>query len=66
MDGGAVVLSVRGQFLTAWRRDNTLYTCVPGQAEKSITTGRNVTLAEVKSGAILAWDEGGTALGKAR
>jgi hypothetical protein len=65
MDGGSVVLSSTGQPLTTWRRENTLYTCVPGQAEKAIATGRNVTAADGVNGAVLAWDEGGTVWMKA-
>jgi hypothetical protein len=59
MDGGAVAVSASGQPITAWRRENTLYTCQPGEAEQPITTGRNVTLAAGSSGTLLAWDEGG-------
>lgn len=59
MDGGAVVLSASGQPLTSWRRENTLYTCLPGEPEKPITTGRNVTIATGTIKPVLAWDEGG-------
>lgn len=59
MDGGAVVVSASGQPLTTWRRENTLYTCAPGEPEKPITTGRNVTLASATAKPLLAWDEGG-------
>lgn len=60
MDGGAVTLSSTGQPLTAWRRDNSLYTCVPGQPETVIATGKNVTMTQGEQGSVLAWDEGGT------
>ncbi|RRB05011.1 exo-alpha-sialidase [Larkinella rosea] len=60
MDGGAVVLSKTGQPLTAWRRENTLYTCVPGETEQPVSTGRNVTAAANSDKPLLAWDEGGT------
>lgn len=60
MDGGAVVLTASGQPLTTWRRENTLYTCLPGETEKPITTGRNVTLATGAARPVLAWDEGGS------
>ncbi|MRS63417.1 exo-alpha-sialidase [Larkinella terrae] len=60
MDGGAVVISKTGQPLTAWRRENTLYTCVPGEPEQAVSAGRNVTLAPGPNGPLLAWDEGGT------
>lgn len=57
MDGGAVVLSSIGQPVTAWRRENTLYTCIPGHAESSIGTGKNITVAAGNKGAVYAWDE---------
>lgn len=60
MDGGSVVLSAAGKPLTAWRRENTLYTCLPGELEQPISSGRNVTLATGTTKPVLAWDEGGT------
>ncbi len=60
MDGGAVVLTPSGQPLTVWRRDTVLYTCVPGQPEQAIATGRNITAATGNAGTVLAWDQGGT------
>lgn len=54
MDGGAVVLSPMGQPVTTWRRENTLYTCVPGHEESSIGTGKNVTMAKGKKEAVYA------------
>lgn len=60
MDGGAVVLSPAGQPVTAWRREGTLYACVPGHAETRIGTGKNITVAESSNGAVYAWDEGNT------
>ncbi|RRB11097.1 exo-alpha-sialidase [Larkinella knui] len=60
MDGGAVSISASGYPLTAWRRENTLYTCQPGEAEQPIATGRNITLTAGPTGPVLAWDEAGT------
>lgn len=60
MDGGAVVVSSTGQPLTTWRRENTLYTCQPGQPEQAVATGRNVTMASGVGGSALAWDDKGT------
>ncbi|MGF7218724.1 hypothetical protein GGR92_004903 [Spirosoma lacussanchae] len=59
MDGGAVTLSPSGQPLTVWRRENTLFTCQPGQAEQAIGTGRNITAATGPSDTAVVWDEGG-------
>ena len=60
MDGGAVVLLPSGHPLTTWRRQNTLYTCLLGQPETSVATGRNVTIALDTDKPVLAWDEGGS------
>ena len=70
MDGGTVVLSSTRpsspgpssstQPLTVWRRENTLYSCRPGEPERVIATGRNVTAGSSSAGTALAWDEGGT------
>ncbi len=59
MDGGAVVISPSGQPLTTWRRENTLYTCQPGEPEQAVAAGRNVTLANTAAGPLLAWDNDG-------
>lgn len=64
MDGGSVILSATNsskpnQPLTVWRRENTLYTCRPGESEQAVSTGRNVTAASSSSGTALAWDEAG-------
>lgn len=59
MDGGMVTLSGKGQPLTVWRRENTLYSCRPGESEQPIAVGRNVTAAANASDTALAWDENG-------
>ncbi len=60
MDGGAVSLSATGWPITVWRRENTLYTCQPGEPEQAVATGRNITAGSGAAGIALAWDEGGT------
>jgi len=60
MDGGAVVLSPTGQPLTTWRRETMLYTCQPGQPERAVAAGKNVTMASGSVGSVLAWDDQGT------
>jgi hypothetical protein len=59
MDGGAVTLATTWQPLTVWRRENTLYTCVFGQPEQAVGTGRNVTAVSGVPGTALAWDKDG-------
>ena len=58
MDGGTVVLTANGP-LTVWRRENTLYSCIPGDTEQPIANGRNVTAAAGADGSVMAWDENG-------
>lgn len=60
MDGGGIALLPSGQPFTTWRRENTLYTCLPGQPETAVATGRNVTLALGADKPVLAWDESGS------
>jgi len=60
MDGGAVSISSTGRPLTVWRRENMLYTCRPGEQEKAVAAGRNVTATTRSENSALAWDEGGT------
>lgn len=60
MDGGAVTLTAGGLPLTVWRRENTLYTCRPGESEQAVGTGRNVTAASGRAGTVVGWDEQGS------
>ncbi len=60
MDGGGVALASTGKPITVWRRENTLYTCQPGEPEKAVANGRNVTVASSSTGTTTAWDESGT------
>lgn len=60
MDGGAIVLTGKGKPLTVWRRENSLYRCVPGEPEQLLATGRNVTAAAGAKASVIAWDDNGT------
>ncbi|MFL6414281.1 MAG: sialidase family protein [Bryobacteraceae bacterium] len=54
MDGGAI--SRRGgSVITAWRRDKTVYLAQPGQQERAIGEGKDVTVAYGARGAYSAW-----------
>lgn len=59
MDGGALTLLTKGQPLTVWRRENTLYSCRPGEPEQPIAVGHNISAATNASNTALAWDENG-------
>ena len=60
MDGGALALVSTGKPITVWRRENTLYSCQPGEPEKALASGKNVTVASGPIGKTTAWDENGT------
>jgi hypothetical protein len=54
MDGGGIGLH-RGRVLTAWRREKEIYLAAPGEAERRIAEGTDVTI----SGHYAAWVSGG-------
>lgn len=60
MDGGGLALTKSGKPTTVWRREKTLYACQPGEPEKALTTGQNVTIASNATGSTTAWDDNGT------
>lgn len=54
MDGGGVAASGAG-VVTAWRREHSVYLDRPGEAEKEIGQGMDVTIAANARGAYVAW-----------
>ena len=55
MDGGAVAADSRGKLISVWRREETVYTCVPGERERRIEDGQQPWLAVGKTGTWCAW-----------
>jgi hypothetical protein len=56
MDGGEFAVD-RGEVISAWRRDDTVFLAEDGRAEKPIGKGKDVALAKGKSGIFVAWSQ---------
>ena len=55
MDGGAVAVSKAGAVRSVWRREETVYTCAPGERERPIETGQQPWIAAGNGGFWSAW-----------
>jgi hypothetical protein len=55
MDGGALAADARGELTTIWRRDQKLFSCVPGSPERLLGTGEQGWAATGSDGVYLAW-----------
>ncbi|SDL97276.1 sialidase family protein [Siphonobacter aquaeclarae] len=60
MDGGGLAVTGPASFLTAWRRESSLYLCRPGQPEALLGPGRQVALAADKKHWVAAFQQGGS------
>lgn len=58
MDGGAVAFN-NGTPETVWRREDKIFTAMPGMSEKEIGEGRGCTIEIVNNKNIYAWVENG-------
>jgi len=56
MDGGAIAYDQRGNAVTTWRRDRTVYLATPGASDTVVGTGVNPTLAITTGGPLVAWN----------
>ncbi|MDR0793097.1 MAG: glycoside hydrolase [Chitinophagaceae bacterium] len=45
MDGGGLAINYKGDVSTVWRRENKIYSCMPGHQETEIDEGRNCSIA---------------------
>ena len=45
MDGGGLVFDNKNIIHTSWQRQGTIYTCVPGENENIVATGRNCSIS---------------------
>ncbi len=59
MDGGGLVVNDKGETETVWRRNNTIYSCKPGQKEIAIAEGKSCALESVNGKNIYAWTDNG-------
>ena len=49
-------LDARGNLLTTWRREQTVYLAEPGSAEVVVGQGVNPAMAAAASGPVVAWN----------
>jgi len=59
MDGGGLAINDKDAAETVWRRNNTIYSCRPGEAETAIGEGRGCTIETVNGHNVYAWSENG-------
>jgi len=59
MDGGGLAINNKGVAETVWRRENTIYACEHGKAEKALGEGKGCSIAAVNGKNIYAWSAGG-------
>jgi len=57
MDGGGLVVNKKGQPLTVWNREGTIYSCEPGKPERAVGQGRSCTMTTAGSKNVYAWVE---------
>ena len=57
MDGGGLAINQAGVVSTAWRRNTEVYYWSGKGREKKVSSGRDVAMAQSKSGALIAWQE---------
>jgi hypothetical protein len=58
MDGGGLAVDDAGKVHTIWRREQTLYRCVPGDAEMSLGTGEQGRTVRGPNGVYFTWIAG--------
>jgi hypothetical protein len=59
MDGGGLTINENNNIQTVFRRENNIYSCEPGKAEKKIGEGRSCTITNVAGKNVYAWTEQG-------
>lgn len=57
MDGGSIVVNNSGEVQTVWRREDKIFSAVPGAAEKEIGKGKGCTIETVNRKNIYAWSD---------
>lgn len=59
MDGGSIAIGSEGNVETVWRRENTIYTCEPGETEKALGEGKGCTIETANGKNVYAWSANG-------
>lgn len=54
MDGGGMAMA-KGKLVTAWRRNKQIYLASPGEKEREVATGSDVSLAGTPRGIYAVW-----------
>ncbi|MEP6845658.1 MAG: sialidase family protein [Panacibacter sp.] len=62
MDGGGVAVNNNGEVQTVWRREDKIFSDVPGMAEKEIGQGKSSTIETVNGKNMYAWVEDGNVI----
>lgn len=57
MDGGGSSISDKGIVSAAWQRSGDIFLAVQNQPEQKIGSGRSVSMAQLKSNAVIAWQD---------
>ncbi len=55
MDGGMIAADPKQGIVSAWRREEVVYTCVPGKPEKRVEVGQQPWIAVGKTGSWCTW-----------
>jgi hypothetical protein len=59
MDGGGIAIQPDGIVQTIWRREDKLYTAIPGSPEQQIGEGKSGTVETMNGRNVYAWTEKG-------
>ena len=59
MDGGSLAINKNGKVQTVWRRNENVFTAVPGIPEIKIGSGKNCTIETVDNKNVYAWTDKG-------
>jgi hypothetical protein len=62
MDGGGIAITDDNNIHTVWRRENKIYSAVPGMPEKAIGEGRGCSLETTNNGTYYTWIENGNVI----
>lgn len=57
MDGGGLAINKNGEINTVWRRQEKIFTAIPGKPENQIGTGKGCTIETMNGENIYAWTE---------
>jgi len=57
MDGGGIIDVANGNVRTVWRRNDTIFSCIPGQKEVLIGKGKNCVITAAGDNYVYAWIE---------